>query len=93
MRKDGETTRADEQALTQAKVCSDGAALLDFFRHRTLDVAKTRALIHRLGDPAFTVRERTSADLVKLGIGATPLLREALKDTDLEVVLHRTARE
>ena len=80
--------REDEQALKDANLGSDGPALLDFFRKRTpveADRNKIQALITELGDDSYAVRERASSDLVALGAAAVPLLREALKDEDVEV--------
>jgi HEAT repeat protein len=81
---------ADEKALQAAKVATDGPALLDFFRQRTLtdsDRDKVMALIQKLGDDAFVVREQASADLVKLESVAVALLRRAVADNaDVEIV-------
>ncbi len=66
-----------------------GPALLDFFRRRTPspnDEQAIRAAIRRLGDEAFRVRERASAELLRVGPLAAPLLRQALADPDPEVV-------
>src|SRR5262245_16951679 len=80
--------KADEQLLKDARVASDGPALLEFFRKRTIDVAdeaKMRALVRQLGDDDFDVRESASAQLTALGAVAVPLLKQAMKDTDIEV--------
>ncbi len=80
----------DEQTLQAAKVAVDGAALVEFLKRRTPDAgseAKIKELIKKLGDDAFEVREKASADLVALGTAAVPLLRQAAKDSnDLEVL-------
>lgn len=79
---------ADEQALREANLASDGASLLDFLRKQTLVAAnrdKLKELIRRLGDDSFEAREKASADLVAVGRVALPLLEQALKDPDLEV--------
>jgi hypothetical protein len=78
----------DEQALKAAHLGADGPALLDFFRKRTpvdADRHRIETLITQLGDDSYLVREKASADLVALGAAAVPLLREALKDEDVEV--------
>jgi HEAT repeat protein/outer membrane protein assembly factor BamB len=78
----------DEHRLQEAKVGSDGPALLEFFRKRTANDARLfdiQGLIHRLGDDSYDVRQKASADLAALGPVALPLLREALKDRDIEV--------
>src|SRR5439155_24686324 len=74
--------------LKDAKLSTDGPALLDFFRKQTLkdaDRDKIQALVRQLGDDSFDVREKASAGLVALGNGARPFLEKALGDPDLEV--------
>jgi HEAT repeat protein len=80
---------ADEQRLQEARVGTDGPALLEFFRKRTATDARLfdiEGLIRRLGDDSYEVRQKASADLAALGPVALPLLRQALKDRDVEVV-------
>jgi hypothetical protein len=80
--------QADERTLRDAKVGTDGAALLDFFRQMTLTdarVAAVRALIRQLGDDSFEARQKASAELAAQGPVALPLLREALRDPDVEI--------
>jgi hypothetical protein len=80
---------ADEQVLKAAAVPLTDQGLLDFFRKRTLAEADTKhlkQLIANLGDDSFDVRERASRSLVALGNTAEPLLRQALKNPDVEVV-------
>jgi len=84
-----ETTTADERLLQEAKVGTEPAALLDYFRKRTLpdiEANKIRTLIKQLGNDAFAVREQASTELVKLGMVAEPLLRQAAMETDIEIV-------
>lgn len=84
----------DERILREAKMEATDAALLAFFRANPLSKAASdcaRALICQLGDDQFRVREKASRDLVALGARALPLLREAVKNTDLE--LARRARD
>jgi hypothetical protein len=86
--------QVDEQLLKDVKIPTDGPGLLDFFRKRTPSTdsaARTQALIRKLGDDSFKVRQQASEDLVAQGALALPLLRQAVKDTDLEV--KRRARE
>ncbi len=85
---------ADVKALKDAKVGADAASLLEFFRKLTLTEkheAKLRALVRQLGDDAFEKRERATEELSAAGAAAVPLLREALKDPDVEIV--RRAQE
>lgn len=73
---------------------TDGPALLAALRKRTptkADRGRARALIERLGDDTFAIREKATADLVALGVVALPLLRQALVGTDPETA--RRARE
>jgi outer membrane protein assembly factor BamB len=80
--------REDEQTLAAAHVSSAGPDLVEFFRKHTpveADRDRIRTLIRELGDDSYPVRERASAELVALGPAATPLLKEAEKDSDVEV--------
>jgi HEAT repeat protein len=74
--------------LQEAKVRCTGPALLEYLRSRIPEPArleKARALVKKLGDDAFAVREKATADLTALGPVALPLLRMAAKDKDPEV--------
>jgi hypothetical protein len=85
---------ADEKILREAKCGVTGSALVSLIRTQTPNaesLAKVKTLIGKLGDDAFRVRERVSAELVNAGPIAIPLLREAAKDDDREVA--RRARE
>jgi HEAT repeat protein len=67
---------------------TDGPALQAMLTKRTLtnaEQAKVKAWIRKLGDKSFTVREQAVSELVTRGTMILPLLREALKDADLEV--------
>ncbi len=78
----------DEQTLHDAGLPTDGPGLLDFLHKRVLpdaDQARARALIRRLGDDDYDVREKASHDLQMMGSAARPTLREALQDPDPEV--------
>jgi hypothetical protein len=84
----------DEKILREAKIDATGPALVAFLRKQTPDAAvveRVRSLIGKLGDDAFSVRERASKDLIDLGTAAVPLLRRAAKDDDREVA--RRARD
>src|SRR5262249_30384296 len=66
---------------------TDGAALLAEIRRRTLSQAsqeKVLALVERLGDEQFEVRQRAAGELTEFGVLAVPLLREATRSTDAE---------
>ena len=80
---------SDEQLLKTAQVGTDGPSLLAYFRQRTVgenDRQRIEALIRQLGDPAYAVRERASAELSASGLPAIGPLRQALNDADVEVV-------
>jgi hypothetical protein len=80
---------ADEQVLKEVGLSTDGVALLDYFRKRTLtdaDRQQIDTLIRQLGDSSFKVREKASNELVAKGPIARPFLRQAAKDRDPEVV-------
>ncbi len=81
-------TAADEQLLRSAKVGTDDADLLEFFRGRTVseaDRAKIDDLIKQLGDNSFKVRQKATADLIRFGPAVIKFLAEHLQDKDLEV--------
>lgn len=83
-----EDLKSDEQLLKNAGISSDGLGLLQFFRSRTLTEAAQARLteqIRKLGDDSYAVREQASNDLVSAGRLATPFLRKALQDPDLEI--------
>lgn len=78
----------DEQALREARLGTDGPALLEFFRKHTakeVDPAKIKALIRQMGDDSFEVREKASAQLVELGKAALDHLKQATNDPDVEI--------
>jgi PQQ-like domain/HEAT repeats len=86
---DPDPVEQDERTLKEARLPTDGPGLLDFFRKRTLgdkDRARIEQLIAQLGADEFSARERASAELVALGGAAAPLLRQAVKSPDIEVV-------
>jgi HEAT repeat protein len=79
----------DEETLKAAGVEVSDQAVLDFLRRRIPaqgDRDRVKTLIEQLGDDAFEVREKASAELTNLGLLAEPLLRQALKSSDVEVV-------
>ncbi len=81
-------TADDEQILKKANQPADGPALLEFFRKRTLtraDQERMDALVRQLGSKTFRLRSQASAELIRLGPCALPVLRRALKDPDVEV--------
>jgi hypothetical protein len=83
-----EPAASEERALKAAKVATDAAGLLEFLRGRVradADLEKLRALVKRLGDDSFEVREKATQDLIALGSPALPELRRASKDEDAEV--------
>jgi hypothetical protein len=78
-----------ERLLKDARVGVDGAALLKFFRERTLretDLVKLKAKVRQLGDESYEVREQASKDLTLAGRAAVPLLKAAVNDPDPEIV-------
>jgi hypothetical protein len=84
----------DVKILREAGIPLDNKALLDFLRARTLaDIDRTKilALVRQLGDDDFLVRAKASDRLEALGAPAVPLLRQALRDDDIEIV-HRAQK-
>src|SRR5262245_29318024 len=61
---------ADAQALKDAGISTDEAALLEFFKKRTTSTSQHRLigeLIKQLGDNDFAAREQATRDLKGLG--------------------------
>jgi hypothetical protein len=78
----------DDQVLKTAQVGTDGPGLLAYFRSRTVSAAdrqRIEALIGQLGDPAYAVRERATAELIGCGLPAIGPLRKAQSDGDFEI--------
>lgn len=85
----GQSTSADEKALKAAHLGTEGPALLDYLKKRTLDdaqVEKLKGLIKLLGDDDFQTREKATDELPMYGAAAVPLLNKALESPDAEVV-------
>jgi hypothetical protein len=83
-----EDMNADEKVLRDAEVGMDPAALLGFFRQRTLaeaDRQQIEAWIRQLGSDQFAQREEASRELVRRGPSARPLLRVARRSCDAEI--------
>src|SRR5262249_43820618 len=62
---------------------------LAYFRKRVLadaDRDRIQSLIKKLSDDSFDVREQATNDLLAAGAMAAPLLRQAAKSSDAEVV-------
>jgi hypothetical protein len=86
---DPDPVQSAERILHEARQPTDGPALLEYLRRRTLgdaERAKILDLIKHLADDEFAVREKATDDLLSIGIGAAPLLRLAARDPDIEVV-------
>ena len=84
----------DERTLRAAKLGTDGPALLAFLRKRIpveAEQIQLRDLVLKLGHRSFSVRQRATAGLKRLGLKAAPLLRQAARDPDQEVA--RRARQ
>src|SRR5581483_10452577 len=84
----GAEPSAEERALRDAGVATDGPGLLAFLRAQTpspADQARLSAAVGQLGHRSFAVRERASRGLVSAGRPALPLLRPATGASDLEV--------
>jgi HEAT repeat protein len=82
-----------ESVLKEGKVATDGPSLLEYFKKRTIpevDRAKLAAMIRDLASEDFPVRRKAFRDLQAAGKAAVPLLRQAQKDEDPEVVSSAT---
>ncbi|MFO0846464.1 MAG: HEAT repeat domain-containing protein [Gemmataceae bacterium] len=67
---------------------TEGPGPLDEVKRRTLtevDAGHVQAVIEKLGDDAFEVRQKAEEELRKLGGRIVPLLKEAQKSPDLEI--------
>src|SRR5262249_55576819 len=85
---DPKAVSADEQQLKAANIKTDGPALLEFLRARTLseeDRERVELLINQLGASSFKIREQASQELIAKGAVVLELLRQAENCTDLEV--------
>lgn len=81
-------TSPDEAMLKENKISAEGPALLEFFRHRTIqgdEETRIKKLIGQLGDDEFEKRELASQALVNIGSRARAQLERATTDPDLEV--------
>jgi hypothetical protein len=79
---------ADEKLLRDAKLATDGPALLRYFRDRThkeADPKRLALLVEQLGDLKFSVREQAYAELLSLGVTSLAVLKEASNHADDEV--------
>ncbi len=84
-----EQIAADEAVLKAAAVKNDDASLLGFFKRRTLpdiDRGQVDKLIRQLGSESYRLREQALTDLINRGPAAVRILREAIKESDLETV-------
>jgi hypothetical protein len=80
-----------EKTLQEAKVETDGASLLRFFRERTLteaDITRLGDAVRRLGDDDFETREKAADELIHAGRKALPFLNAARRDKDPERARH-----
>jgi len=86
-------TAADDGAeqikiLKEAGLAADGPGLIKYFQTRTPspgEQARYAELVRALGDKRFPVREKATRDLIAIGEPALPILKQALKDGDLEM--------
>ncbi|MGH9677966.1 MAG: HEAT repeat domain-containing protein, partial [Candidatus Acidiferrum sp.] len=82
------TTASDEALLREAKIATDGPGLFEFLHKRTMDLSdenRLKALIVKLGDDKFAVREQATAQLIAAGARARTLLQKATSHADLEI--------
>jgi hypothetical protein len=78
----------EEGVLKSARIGTDDKALLEFLRGRVRSEEardKVKGLITQLGDDSFDVREKASAELIRLGEIALPELKKAAKSNDAEI--------
>jgi hypothetical protein len=78
----------DDDLLKSARIGTDDAELLGYFRRRTVSDAERQRildLIRQLGSDAYAVRERAGNDLIEVGPPAVGLLRLGQNDPDIEI--------
>jgi HEAT repeat protein len=78
----------DEAILKDASVGTDGPALIEYFRTRTLaepQRIRVARLIDDLGADDYQARENATKELVKVGAAAAPALLQATDNADPEV--------
>jgi HEAT repeat protein len=67
---------------------TEGPGLINELKKRTLtevDMTKAQSLIEKLGDDSFDVRQTSEDALKKMGAMIIPLLKQGLKNADLEI--------
>ncbi len=77
-----------DRIVSAAGFRTDGPSLISFFQQRTLPPdgrEKLAAAILQLGDDSYEVRESAAAELIAVGMPATPQLQAALAAPDLEI--------
>jgi HEAT repeat protein len=85
---DPDLIAADERLLQTARIGTDGPSLVEYFRKQKPageQLEKIQALIRRLGDRSYEVREKASKELAGVGYSAAPLLRQAVMSSDPEI--------
>jgi HEAT repeat protein len=78
----------DDDLLKAARIGTDDAELLGYFRRRTVSDSERQRileLIRQLGNDAYAVRERAANDLIEVGLPAVGLLRQGKNDPDIEI--------
>jgi hypothetical protein len=81
---------AEEDALKKARLATDTTSLLNYLRKHILSPAnleEIKALVRRLGDRSYRVRQQASAALIARGAPALRFLRQATRDADLEIAV------
>jgi len=77
-----------EKTLAEAKIKTDGPALLKFFAQRTLSEAERKrlgGLVSALGDNRYAVRRKAYRRLLQAGPAALVHLKPAVTDSDAEI--------
>src|SRR5581483_6069156 len=85
---DEDLAREDEKTLAAARIGTDPAELLAYFRRRSrkeVDPEELSRLVHDLGASDFGTREQAYLRLSELGAAALPALKEAERDGTPEV--------
>ena len=80
--------KSDIETIRTAGMAVEAKALLEFFQKHTVtdaDRGRLTSLINQLGDDDFDRREQASDDILRFGVAAIGLLRQAERTKDPEI--------
>ncbi len=86
---------SEEQLLKGVHLDTSGPAVLEFFRKRassSVEAERLTALANQLSDKAPAVHDKASAELVRIGPPAVPVLRRLVNRVDEEETVNRARK-